>query len=272
MAPAGSRQPLRWVVDLDGVMWRGSRTIDGSVEAATRLVDAGHHVLFCTNHAESPASKTSRLAEMGIPGPMVTTSAEAAAHMCGPKDRVLVLGEPGLTSVFRDSGALVTDVAELDPDGPVPTVDVVVVGASSNWDRARTGLAADAIRSGARFIATNDDPTYPYSGPLGPKLLPGAGALVAAVATTAGAEPVVAGKPNRPAADLVLERMGAVDFVVGDRDDTDGRFARALGARFVLVLSGATSQDMVPTDPAPDLVAGDFAGAVETVLGGSSSL
>lgn len=248
-------------------MWRGALPIDGSVDAANRLVRAGHDVIFCTNHAESPNIKTSRLEELGVLGPQVVTSAEAAAHLCGEGRRALVMGEPGLVEVVRGAGIVATDVADLDGDGPVPIVDVVIVGASSNWDRARTGLVADAIRDGARFIATNDDPTYPYSGAFGPRLLPGAGALVAAVETTSGVASVVAGKPNQPAADLVLERYGPVDLVVGDRDDTDGDFARRLGARFALVLSGATTVDSVPRDPAPDLVADDLGAVVDRMLG-----
>lgn len=257
----------RWVIDLDGVMWHGSTTIDGSVDAARRLIEVGHQLVFFTNHAEAPSVKAARLMDMGVPGPVVMTSAEAAAHLCDPGDRVLALGEPGLTQVLSGAGVDAIDVAQVNRDGPVPDVDVVVVGASSDWDRARTGLVADAIRSGARFIATNDDPTYPFSGPLGPRLLPGAGALVAAVATAAGVAPVVAGKPNQAAADLVTTRFGVVDYVIGDRDDTDGDFARRLGARYVMVLSGVTSADEVPVDPAPYLVVDDFAAAVDAILG-----
>lgn len=257
----------RWVIDLDGVVWRGAVPVSGSVPALERLRAVGHEILFVTNHAESPAIKAGRLARLGVTDPRVVTSAEAAAHLCGAGTRALVLGEPSLTEVLLAAGIDAIDVADLDPEGSAPAVEAVIVGASSAWDRARTGLVADAVRDGARFIATNDDPTYPQSGPDGPRLLPGAGALVAAVAVTAGIGPVVAGKPNQPAADLVLERFGSVDYVVGDRDETDGMFARRLGARFALVLTGATTADAVPNAPAPDILAADLAAVVDEVLG-----
>lgn len=257
---------MRWVIDLDGVVWLGATPIEGSIDALIRLHRAGHQLIFCTNHAESPSVKQTRLSELGVPDPHVVTSAEAAARLCGAGTAALVLGEPGLTETLRSAGVEATDVAELGVDGPLPTVDAVVVGASSLWDRSRTGLVADAVRAGARFIATNDDPTYPYTGTLGPRLLPGAGALVAAVATTAGTEAVVAGKPHESAADLITERFGQVDIVVGDRDDTDGAFARRLGARFALVLSGGSSLADVPTEPAPDLVSPNLAAVVATVM------
>lgn len=261
----------RWVIDLDGVVWRGTTPIEGSVEAIEHLVAAGHEVLFCTNHAESPAIKERRLAQMGVTDPAVVTSAQAAAHLCGMDKRALVLGEPSLSEVVAQGGIEVTDAAELDPDGPVPEVDAVIVGASSNWDRSRTGLVADAVRSGAWFIATNDDPTYPFTGSLGPRLLPGAGALVAAVEITSGVRSTVAGKPNQPMADLVLERFGAVDYVVGDRFDTDGLFARRLGSCFALVLSGSTEPSEVTDGQVADFVHTDLRSVVAEVLDLSAS-
>ncbi|MEZ5310877.1 MAG: HAD hydrolase-like protein [Microthrixaceae bacterium] len=76
-----------------------------------------------------------------------------------------------------------------------------------------------------------------------------------------------AGKPYQPAADLVTSRFGHVDYVVGDRDDTDGGFARRLGAAFALVMSGGTSREQIPSDPAPEMVHDDLAAVVDHVLG-----
>jgi ribonucleotide monophosphatase NagD (HAD superfamily) len=53
---------------------------------------------------------------------------------------------------------------------------------------------------------------------------------------------------------------------VGDRPSTDGAFARALGARFALVLSGVTAAGDLPVEPAPDVVAADLATLVTTEL------
>ena len=96
----------------------------------------------------------------------------------------------------------------------------------------------------------------------GGTLLPGGGALLAAVAYAAGAEPEVAGKPHQPLADLVAERLGKVDVVVGDRPSTDGLLAKRLDARFALVLSGVTDEDQLPGDPTPDEVADNLAALV----------
>ena len=129
--------------------------------------------------------------------------------------------------------------------------------------------AADAARAGARFVATNLDPTYPVHG----GVVPGAGALVAAVATAAGRTPEVAGKPEAPMADLVRSRFGTAGVVVGDRPSTDGVFAAALGWPFALVLSGVAGSaggEAVP-DPPPPFVAADLAHLVPRLLDGAGS-
>ena len=143
--------------------------------------------------------------------------------------------------------------------------DAVMVGIDRQFTYETMRRAADAIHRGARLIGTNDDATYPT--PTGP--IPGGGAILAAVATAAGVHPVIAGKPHRPMAALVEERFG-IDaarsaVVVGDRPSTDGLFARQLGCRFALVLSGVTAgADGV--DPAPDLVGAELAQIATTLL------
>jgi len=251
-----------WAIDLDGVMWRGDRSIEGSPAAIDLLLERGDRVVFCTNHAMSPESKVRQLRSMGVPDCPVVTSGDAVVAECAGAEAVLVLGDPTLIRYLQQRGLAAVGVADLDEGGPVPPVDVVVVGAMDDWDRSRVGLTADAIRAGARFLATNDDATFPASGPAGPRLLPGNGALVAAVATASGGSPTVTGKPHRSMADVIVERHGHVDVVVGDKPETDGGLAVTLGARFALVLSGVTAVADLPVEPTPWKVADDLAALV----------
>lgn len=255
-----------WVLDLDGVVWRGDELVPGAAAAVDELFAAGHSVVACTNHAHSPSSKRDQLDRLGLPPFPVVTSAEAAAARCAVGERVLVLGDRSLVDVLVATGHDTVDVMDL-PDGrEVAGVDAVVVGATSRWDRSRVGMVADAVRSGARFLATNDDATFPVLGPDGPRLLPGNGALVAAVAVASGVVPEVTGKPFPAMARLVEQRHGSVDVVVGDRADTDGGLAVELGASFGLVMSGVTTVDDLPVQPAPRWVADDLAALVAMAL------
>lgn len=253
----------RWVLDLDGVVWRGAVLVPGSDLAVAELLARGDEVLFCTNHAHAPGDKERVLEQLGVPPCPVLTSAEAAASWCAPGERVLVLGDPSLVRALTQAGLDVVDVAAL-PDGVrAPTVSAVVVGATSVWDRSRVGTVADAVRDGARFLATNDDPTFPTTGPDGrARLLPGNGALVAAVATACGVPAEVTGKPHAATAELIESRYGPVDVVVGDKPETDGGLAVRLGARFGLVLSGVTRAEHLPVRPEPWFVADDLASLV----------
>ena len=238
---------MAFVLDLDGVIWLADDPIPGSAEAVARLRAAGEAVVFCTNNSSEPvATVEAKLAEHGIPSHgEVLTSAMAAATLVEPGERVLVCAGPGVVEALTTRGAVPVH------DGDA---DAVLVGFHSDFDYERLRIACAAVRRGARLLATNDDSTYPT--PTG--LIPGGGAILAAVVAGSGVPAVVAGKPNGPMAALVRARLGRNGTMVGDRADTDGRFARVLGYRFALVLTGvATNEEgMVP---APDLVAPDLA-------------
>ena len=99
--------------------------------------------------------------------------------------------------------------------------DVVVVGFHRDFDYGRLQAASTAVRAGARLLATNDDATYPT--PDG--LIPGGGAILAAVSTASGVQAEVAGKPYRPWPTSCGPGSVPDGVMVGDRADTDGRFA-----------------------------------------------
>jgi HAD superfamily hydrolase (TIGR01450 family) len=242
-----------WAFDLDGVLWRGATPIPGGVAAVRTLQARRDPVVFVTNFSYSPVAELEgRLDALGIAGRgAVITSAQAAASLVAPGERALVCAGPGVAEALEQRGATVVHEG---------AADVVVVGYDPAFDYHRLTVACRAVWGGARLVGTNGDTTYP--GPEG--LLPGGGALVAAVATATGVEPTIAGKPHAPMVALVRDRTGPDGVMVGDRADTDGGFARALGYRFALVLSGVTS-DAAHLDPSPDLVADDASGILALV-------
>lgn len=242
-----------WVIDLDGVMWLGSEPIRGSAEAIDGLRRSGVDVLFVTNNSSATiAQHEAKLARHGVDAAgAVLSSALAAAELVSPGERVLVVGGPGLREAVAGRGCELVH----GPDD----VDVVVSGMDRELTYETLRVAGLALRRGARYVLTNPDATYPT--PHG--LEPGAGALGAALRTAGGVEPRVAGKPEGSMVDLVRRRYGAEGVVVGDRPDTDGRFAAALGYRFGLVLSGVTTEADLPVEPTPWCVADDLGTLVE---------
>ncbi|HEU4895923.1 MAG TPA: HAD-IIA family hydrolase [Acidimicrobiia bacterium] len=246
--------------DLDGVIYRGAVAVPGVPAALERLKTANRAVFFITNNstrtAEETAEKISRLTGAEISGDQVLTSGMAAMTLLVPGDGpVLVVGEDGLRSEVSRAGFEMTD----DPS----SAGAVVVGLlrSLTYDVIRDAMLA--VRNGARFIATNDDSTFPTEH----GLAPGCGAIVAAIAASAESAPEVAGKPNRPMRDLIRSRVDGEVWVIGDRLDTDIAMAAVEpGWRSVLVLTGITSRIEAEDGQDVDLVANDFAEAVDLVL------
>jgi HAD superfamily hydrolase (TIGR01450 family) len=249
---------LRAVVcDLDGVVYLGDSVIDGVPVALHRLADAGSRVLFVTNNASRTpaqvATKITRLTGHETSADDVCTSSQAAERMLRPADLpVLVVGDIGITSVLEAAGRPMTD----DPG----RAGSLMVGLTRALDYELIAAAASAVRAGARFIATNVDPTYPTA----QGLMPGAGSIVAAIAVAGGVEPEIAGKPHGPMRDLVRSRIDDGAWVVGDRVDTD--VAMALHEpdwTSILVLTGVSTES---EGPAADHVVPDLAAAVDLIL------
>ncbi len=245
------------ICDIDGVVYRGDRLIPGSDRALRRLLDAGAGLWFATNNStSSPAMVAEKLARVSgvVVGPdAIVTSSQAAVHLLGHTGGpVMVLGGEGIHSALADAGLAVTE----DPSATA----ALLVGLDRDLSYDRLARAADAVRFGARFIATNVDPTFPTSD----GLLPGGGACVAAVQATTGIEPEVAGKPNAPMRSLLRARVPGAAWVIGDRLDTDIALAsHEPDWTSILVLTGVTDGD--PTGEA-DHVEPDLSAAVDRVL------
>lgn len=249
---------VAWALDLDGVVWLAEQAIPGAAAAVRALQDAGETVLFVTNNSSVFRDDVAQaLRRIGIdPGDGVLTSAMAAVALLEPGCTALLCAGPGVRRELEERGVQVVR------DGDA---DVVVVGYHRDFDYDRMAVAARAVRNGARLLATNDDATYPT--PEG--LLPGGGAILAGIERASGVRAEVAGKPHAPMAALVRQRAGGdgePGWMVGDRADTDGRFATTLGWRFGLVLSGVTTTADLPVEPSPVAIAPDLAGLVDQVL------
>jgi len=243
--------------DLDGVIWRGDEPIVGAAAGIAALRGSGLRVAFLSNNSSQVvADVVAKLGRMGIEAapPDVFTSARAAADLLvgdlPSGSRVLVCAGPGVVEALTAAGFAAVY------DRPAAAV---VVGFHQDFDFAGLTRAADAVRDGARFVATNRDATYPIPG----GLVPGAGAIVAAVVTASGREPEVAGKPSAPTVAMVQRELGTRGVMIGDRPSTDGALADALGWPFALVLSGVTAAIAPPggeaiPDPPPAYVADDL--------------
>lgn len=246
------------LLDLDGVVYRLSEPIDHAATSIAAARASGSRVVFVTNNA----SRTQRdiaaaLKSLGVDASPqeVYTSAVAAAAVLAIRDAgaaVFVAGAPALRDALLVAGLRPVDSADAEPQW-------VVQGFTPDFSWDLLAEATLAIRRGARWMATNADPTLPT--PRG--LVPGNGALVAAVAAATGRQPdEIIGKPQP----LLLQQAagsGRLPLMVGDRLDTDIAAAHNAGFDSLLVFTGtATPADVIAAVPGqrPTYVAADLRG------------
>lgn len=252
------------ICDIDGVVFRGRQLIPGSDRALQRLRETGFEVWFASNNStrtpEDVKSAMREIAGFDIETASVATSLQAAAALLSEEDHpAYVFGAEAMSSTLAGEGIPLAE----DPE----EARSIVAGLDMDVTFEKLARVSDAVRRGARFVATNVDPTYPVQDGV---LLPGSGALVAAVTTASGVAPEIAGKPNAPMVRL-LERRGIDEaWVIGDSVPADIGLAESNPKwRSLLVLTGVTG----PEDDhgSADIVAADLATGVELIIGDAQS-
>ncbi len=252
------------ILDGDGVLWKDTAPIGDLARIFGRMQTAGLKVLLATNNATLTVDQyLKKIAGFGValePWQVVTSAHGTAAALLKEfpaKGRVFVVGESGVISALCDAGF--TTIT--DPDDKTP-VEAVVAGMDRGFNYAKLRRAMAHVRAGARYYGTNPDKTFPT--PEG--LVPGAGAILAALDAAGGAEPIIIGKPSPYMFQLCAERAKLElkeMLVVGDRLETDIAGGQGVGAPTALVLSGVSTQEQAAQwHPQPDLIAPDLAALV----------
>ena len=247
--------------DMDGVLVREDQAIPGAADLIRRLRDLDMPFLLLTNNSIFTARDLqARLSRGGVdvPEESIWTSAMATAeflHEQRPRGSAYVIGEAGLTTALHAVGYVMTD---RDPE-------YVVLGETRTYSFEAITTAIRLIEQGARFIATNPDPTGPSdAGPI-----PATGAVAALITRATGVQPYFVGKPNPLMMRSALNRIDAhseTTVMIGDRMDTDVVAGLEAGMRTVLVLSGSTRADAVERFPyRPTYIRESVADVVELV-------
>ena len=244
-----------WLIDMDGVLVREEHAIDGAGRFINGLEQRGIPFLVLTNNSMFTGRDLSaRLAYNGlrVPETNIWTSALATATFLDsqrPRGSAFVIGEAGLTTALHQVGYVLSDRQP----------DYVVLGETRNYSFEQITAAVRLIGEGARFIATNPDPTGPsLEGPL-----PATGAVTALISKATGRQPYFVGKPNPLMIRSALRELNAhseTTAMVGDRMDTDVVAGLEAGLHTVLVLSGVSSEESANQYPyKPSRVVGSVA-------------
>jgi NagD protein len=239
----GTKQKA-FLLDMDGVLVHGRRPIPGAPEFIGRLIATNTPFLVITNNPiYTPRDLSHRLATegMNIPEQNLFTSAMATAQFLAtqrPNSTAFVIGEAGLTHAMHAVGYTLTNKAP----------EYVVLGESNSFSLGQITQAIRLISAGAKFIATNPDPT----GPSETGIVPACGAMAAMIERATGRRPYYIGKPNPLMMRRALTALGTHSeetVMVGDRMDTDIIAGMEAGMETILVLSGVTLAEEVERFP-----------------------
>jgi NagD protein len=233
-----------YLIDMDGVLISGKTLIPGAVDFLERLHEKGSEYLVLTNNSiYTPRDLTHRLKTIGlqVEQERIFTSAMATASFLEsqrPNGKAFVIGESGLTDAIYAVGYVISDLSP----------DYVVLGETLSYDMVTITKAVQLVADGARFIATNPDP----SGPSDRGLVPATGALAALIERATGAAPLFVGKPNPFMMRAALNYLGGHSeetIMIGDRMDTDIVAGVESGLETILVLTGVTKRDEIERFP-----------------------
>ncbi len=246
-----------WLIDMDGVIYRGATVLPGAIQFIQALQDSDRPFLFLTNNAsKTPEQSVQRLASMGIEvsaSAIFTSALATAAYLTeqfpAPR-RVLILGGPGIQLAVREAGYDVVTQAE--------EAEIVVNAMDQDVTYAKLTEAALAIGGGCPWIATNSDPSLPTER----GNLPGTGSIIALLSVTTDREPEVIGKPEARIFEQALARLGAAaqdTVMVGDRLTTDILGGHQAGIKTLCVLTGIASRaEAEAYEPRPDWIVPDL--------------
>lgn len=245
-----------WLFDLDGTVYRGEALIEGAAQVLAALRAGGRRVAFLSNKPiQTRDDYAAKLTRLGIPTrsvDVVNSSLVLARHLArtDPGAACFVIGELPLIAELRAHGLEVRDDER---------VGWVVIAFDRTFTYAKLNTALQAVKRGARLIATNPDRTCPVADGEIPDC---AGMIAAVEAVTGKTVELVVGKPSRLMLEVALEVLGlpaSETVIVGDRIETDVSMGKALGLGTVLVLSGVTgADDLRIAELKPDHVLGSI--------------
>ena len=243
------------ILDMDGVLWRQSHPIGDLPYIFEQIKKKGWKVALVTNNATLTVQQyLEKLREFGVElqENQIINSPQAVSHYMlrhyPQGSKVFIIGEDGLREEISKHGF---QIAEKE-------VAAVIVGMDRQLTYDKLCRATINIRSGAAFIATNGDRTFPT--PEG--LVPGVGAVLALLETASDKKPIILGKPEPLLYEIAIEHMQSKPMetlVVGDRLETDILGAQKIGLPCAVVLSGvSTISDIDKWQPKPNYIFKDL--------------
>lgn len=217
-------------LDLDGTIYSGKKLISGSKKAIDLLLENEFEIYFTTNNSSQTIDEISfkleALLNINInKNSVITPLVMLSSYLMKNNQNIFIYGSESLKKYVSNLNYKLTKLQESKN---------IVIGRKDVIDKNLINEMINKIRQGSIPIALNKDLTFPSEG----KELPGNGAVVKILEDDLGVSIKSLGKPDDVYSNYFLEKNIDIDYVIGDRVDTDVLFGNKINAISILVKSG----------------------------------
>ena len=224
---------INLATDLDGTLYKGDILIDNVKSTYEYLIENNINIFFITNNStQSPEEvkrKLENLLDVEIDIKHIVTPLIVFNHFFKDEHKnIYIHGTQNLKNYLKSLNYKITSL---------DNSEIILIGRKEDIDMYEIKEIEKAVRDGKKIICFNKDITFPTEN--GEK--PGNGAVVQIIEKDLGIVINSLGKPDDYYIKYFLDNNIHLDFVIGDRVDTDIFFGTKLNAKTILVNSGVSN-------------------------------
>ena len=216
--------------DLDGTLFKGQTLIDGVKEAIKEIFNNGIEIYYTTNNSsQSPSEikdKLENLLQLNIDISKIITPLVIFQNMyLGNKLNIFIYGSDNLKKYIKNLNMNLTSLKN---------AEFILIGRKEENNSSEINDIIKNVSLGKNIWCLNKDLTYPTE--FGEKA--GNGKVVKIIEDELSINIPTLGKSGTHYSSYFIQNKINVNFVIGDRVDTDIIFGKNLNAKTFLVSSG----------------------------------
>ena len=216
--------------DLDGTIFKGQTLIDGVKEGLLKIINEGIEIYYTTNNSSQTPSqikdKLENLLQLDIDISKIITPLVIFQNLYSDdKLNIFIYGSENLKKYIKNLNMNVTSLEN---------AELVLIGRKEENNFSEINEIIKSVSIGKNILSLNKDLTFPTE--FGEKA--GNGAVVKIIEDELSISIPTLGKSGNHYSSYFIQNRITVNFVIGDRVDTDIIFGKNLNAKTFLVSSG----------------------------------
>ena len=216
--------------DLDGTIFKGQTLIDGVKEGLLKIINEGIEIYYTTNNSSQTPSeikdKLEYLLQLNIDISKIITPLVIFQNLySNNKSNIFIYGSDNLKNYIKNLNINVTSLEN---------AELVLIGRKEENNFSEINEIIKNVSLGKNILCLNKDLTFPTE--FGEKA--GNGAVVKIIEDELSINIPTLGKSGDHYSSYFIKNKITVNYVIGDRVDTDIIFGKNLNAKTFLVSSG----------------------------------